>query len=250
MAASAGAEVYVAEEDVGTSLAARFRPAKVVGMHATYMVIQWLTGEGVDTRTDNIARESKRIWHGSLSRLVWEEDSTLHHESEAPAQDYPMYTPKSRKYCPRSFYQLAEQHGCVLPVHLKDPVPININRIQKVQRPKLPHEATPHRMAQPSPLSNGAAALDDGAGPSTTVDAPQPPQKEQESAAEPEVQAQHWLDAVHRFGTSINDKVLMCMPEYLSLRRDLYVHSYALWQVVMVRVDTRLLHKLHASTVT
>lgn len=214
MAASPGSVVYVAEE-AGTTV---FHPASVLSSHATYMVVQFQTSPGQEPRTENIARESSRVWHGSVSSLVWE---------EAPAQNPTAFVPKSRKYCPPSFKKIAEQHGVPIPAHLAEPTPlVDARNFTSQQQPRQPGgDAGLSEGANRTVGTRNAAR----AGPSSAVDP-----SSAEDARNLAGKGRDWLDAVREFGESVKDKVLIHMPEFMALRRDLFVHSYAVWLVVMV----------------
>ena len=215
LAANPGSSVYVAGEEGGTL----FHPASVLATHATYIEVQYQNSPGTEPRTENIARESSRVWHGSLSPLVWE---------EAPAEA-PGFVPKSRKYCPPSFKKIAEQHGVPVPAHLVEPTPLVLAR-----NPASAHQQSkqPAGDAGKKTGARGGYSTRRGsrAGPGSALPAPSA-----ENASCLEGKGQEWLDAVRGFGETIKDKVLINMPEFMALRRDLYVHSYAVWLVVMVR---------------
>lgn len=207
---------YIAEEEGGT----RFHPATVRSSHATYIEVQYQSSPGTEPRTENVARESLRVWHGSLSPLVWEETSV-------GAQT--VFVPKSRKYCPPSFKKIAEQHDVPIPAHLAEPTPLVTAR-----NPAPAHQPS-KQLASEAGQGIGASGgystrKSARAGPSSAAVAPSA-----EEASCMERKGREWLDAVRGFGESIKDKVLIHMPEFMALRRDLFVHSYAVWLVVMVR---------------
>lgn len=219
VAASPGPVVYVSSEESGGT---HFHPASVLSSHATYMVVQFQTSPGQEPQTENIAWESMRVWHGSLSPHVWEEVL-----AENPSTT--TFIPKSRKYCPPSFKKIAEQHGVPIPAHLAEPTPLVAARSAAAPA----HQQTRQSGTDAGPGGAASSSYSTRRGTrgaqSSAIDPPSA-----EDASSLQGKGRKWLDAVREFGETVNDKVLIHMPEFMALRRDLYVHSYAVWLVVMV----------------
>lgn len=201
--------MYISEEPGATV----FRAATVISTHGTYIAVQFQCNTAQEPQI--IARESARVWHGSLSRLVWE-------EKKCQTTGEQVFTPKSREYCPRTFKQLAEQHGVPVPEHLVDPQPLVTARSSAPQPNMGMGQSAVASTSQPSRRSTRA-------GQNAVIH-----QVSSEDADLFEAKGQQWLEAVRSFGESIKERVLINMPEFMALRRDLYVHSYAVWVVVMV----------------
>lgn len=221
-----------------------FRAATVVAHHPTYMLVTWddasANGSSEKPKPDVVSRESTSVWHGSISDDTW--------EASAPG----VHIPKSRLYCPETYKQIAVKHGV-------DPPPLSSKAV-------VPSSGArgPSRQATVPPVSSSATKAPPAAGPTSGPprDACTPPSTAANSAeaapadnasgtpapatASPAAaengftnhdrDAENWLQAVRRYGEHISDPVLQQMPRFLGLRRDLFVQSYALWLVVMVRL--------------
>eukprot|EP00892_Ulva_mutabilis_P011161 jgi/Ulvmu1/8417/UM042_0124.1 len=241
LAARPDDEAYIAPH----AHSVQFRRATVVAHHATYIMVDWRDDEAKTSSSKRepevIPRESTNVWHGTITDEAWEPLG-----SDSPG----LYVPKSRRYCPETFAEIAAKHGLEPPE--VDHMPA-IPQVRLGGRPrqsmvapaaapakKDPPAASPSsepHQAACTPPSTAAKVPD-----ATPADhTPSSPTAAAASAATPtengftnhDRDAKKWLGAVRRYGNLVSDPVLQQMPRYLGLRRDLFVQTYALWLVVM-----------------
>lgn len=225
-----------------------FRRATVVSHHSTYITVTWDDSEATPAsekrEPEVIPRESTNVWHGTIEDAAWEPLSP----------DRPdIRVPKSRRYCPETYAEIAAKHG-VDPPKLNHTPPIP--QVRFGGRPRqcmVPPAAATATKDHPAASQSSEPRHDACTPPSTAANVsaeataadnrPPGPAAATAGAATPaengftnhDRDAETWLDAVRRYGNHVEDPVLQQMPRYLGLRRDLFVQSYALWLVVMVR---------------
>jgi hypothetical protein len=197
----------------------------IVTVDTTFVRVLWPDFQVDDSNPELVPRESCRIWHGSMGKDVWEQDQ----------RDPLTFSPKSRKYCPATFAEIAIAHGIrnyVLPSRVVPVVRVSGHDasqpaagpspgFQHNSLPAMPNATDRSSRPQVVPGLQVHALSGDG---SRRVNG--------EGYAR---EAQRWIEKVNAFGRSIGDVALATMPEFLSFRKDFFVHAYAFWQVVMVR---------------
>lgn len=240
---------YIAE----SALSTEFRRATVVAHHPTYILVTWDAAKATETsvklKTEVISRENTSVWHGTVADEAWE---------PAGPETPDIHVPKSRQYCPETYKQIAARHG-VEPPSFKSTA--DVPPVRSGGRPRsvmVPPVATNTTKDQAAATPASATPPDACTPPSTAANSsgPTPADNAPTGAAAPATgsatqgqngftnhdrDAEKWLLAVRRYGDHISDPVLQQMPRFLGLRRDLFVHSYALWLVVMVRPPAVLL---------
>jgi hypothetical protein len=113
------------------------------------------------------------------------------------------FAPISRIECPDTFAEIAAAHG------VPDP---SAGRGRG---------APPRAAVDPRPLPSDADGSDD-------VEVPRTAMQWQQAA-------DAWLAAVRAYGNRTGNGSHVLMPNFLSMRRDMSLHPYALWVVVQVR---------------
>lgn len=233
---------YIAENALSTE----FRRATVVAHHPTYILVTWDGAKATDSpgksKTEVISRENTAVWHGTVADEAWE---------PAGLETPDIHIPKSRRYCPETYKQIAARHGVepetfdstadAPPARsaggprsgMAPPVAASATKDQPAATPA---SATPPDACTPPSTaanSSGPTPADD-APTGTAAPATGGATQEQNGFTNHDRDAEQWLLAVRRYGDHTSDPVLQQMPRFLGLRRDLFVHSYALWLVVMV----------------
>ena len=209
----------------------------------------WVDFERDSTNPEWLPVDSYRIWHGTLDESLWED-----------MQEF-AFAPFSRRLFPDSFATIAATHGLSPPRinvgHIHGAGGANATapgRSRKRSRSRSPVKSPMRAAAAPAERNDGTAAAAAAAASSAGVGGAQhnsetptatpvaSPSALPANAAELtgtskiyQGAADAWVAAVRKYGDQVGDPVLARMPAMLAFKRDMAVHPYALWLVILVR---------------